>query len=42
MLLDASETRARVSNVRRIARVAVGNALEIYDFQIFGYYAGCA
>ena len=24
---------------RRIARVALGNALEMYDFQIFGYYA---
>ncbi len=39
MLLDASGTRARVSNVRRIVRVAAGNALEMYDFQIFGYYA---
>jgi MFS family permease len=28
-----------VSQVRRVARVAVGNALEMYDFQIFGYYA---
>src|ERR1043165_6808652 len=24
---------------RRILRVCVGNALEMYDFQIFGYYA---
>jgi len=29
----------KASQVRRIARVAVGNALEMYDFQIFGYYA---
>ncbi len=27
------------SQFRRIVRVAVGNALEMYDFQIFGYYA---
>jgi len=24
---------------RRVLRVALGNALEMYDFQIFGYYA---
>src|SRR5690242_2961364 len=24
---------------RRVVRVALGNALEMYDFQIFGYYA---
>jgi MFS family permease len=27
------------SQPRRIVRVALGNALEMYDFQIFGYYA---
>ncbi|HTA43870.1 MAG TPA: MFS transporter [Bryobacteraceae bacterium] len=28
-----------VSQPRRVVRVALGNALEMYDFQIFGYYA---
>ncbi len=27
------------SQPRRVLRVALGNALEMYDFQIFGYYA---
>ena len=27
------------SNLRAVMRVAAGNALEMYDFQIFGYYA---
>src|SRR3984893_11883293 len=27
------------SQVRRVVRVAAGNALELYDFQIFAYYA---
>src|SRR5690349_13719908 len=30
---------ARQSKLRSVVRVAVGNALEMYDFQIFGYYA---
>jgi len=32
-------TQARASQVRRVVRVAAGNALEMYDFQIFAYYA---
>ena len=39
MLLETGRARGRVSNVRRVVRVAAGNALEMYDFQIFGYYA---
>src|SRR5215470_8627972 len=31
--------RAEQSPFRRVFRVAVGNSLEMYDFQIFGYYA---
>ena len=31
--------QVRASQVRRVVRVAAGNALEMYDFQIFGYYA---
>src|SRR5215472_4629125 len=30
---------ARQSNFRSVLRVAAGNMLEMYDFQIFGYYA---
>src|SRR5499427_4077024 len=29
----------RSLQIRRVIRVATGNALEMYDFQIFGYYA---
>src|SRR5947207_349034 len=32
-------TAVRTSQVRRVVRVAAGNALEMYDFQIYGYYA---
>ena len=32
-------SQARSSPFRRILRVGLGNALEMYDFQIFGYYA---
>src|SRR6476659_4774031 len=32
-------TDIRTSQVRRVVRVAAGNALEMYDFQIYGYYA---
>src|SRR6476646_4492347 len=32
-------TGTEQSPLRRVFRVAVGNALEMYDFQIFGYYA---
>src|ERR1044071_3315512 len=38
-LLSSAEARSRQSNVRRVVRVAAGNALEMYDFQIYGYYA---
>ncbi|HTR35492.1 MAG TPA: MFS transporter [Bryobacteraceae bacterium] len=31
--------RARQSKLMPVVRVAAGNALEMYDFQIFGYYA---
>src|SRR6478609_4371223 len=31
--------QVRTSQVRRVVRVAAGNALEMYDFQIFAYYA---
>lgn len=34
-----SPQRIPVSQPRRVVRVALGNALEMYDFQIFGYYA---
>src|SRR5882672_6426255 len=37
--LVPSATSARTSQVRRVVRVAAGNALEMYDFQIFAYYA---
>ena len=38
--LDPStKPQVRPSQVRRVVRVAAGNALEMYDFQIFGYYA---
>lgn len=31
--------QARSSKLRAVVRVAAGNSLEMYDFQIFGYYA---
>src|ERR1700687_2774063 len=34
-----SAQQVRTSQVRRVVRVAAGNALEMYDFQIYGYYA---
>lgn len=34
-----SPQRISASQPRRVVRVALGNALEMYDFQIFGYYA---
>ena len=37
--LDPNAARTRTSQVRRVIRVAAGNALEMYDFQIFAYYA---
>ncbi|HEY2845916.1 MAG TPA: tricarballylate/proton symporter TcuC, partial [Bryobacteraceae bacterium] len=38
-MVSHSPARARPSTVGRVVRVAAGNALEMYDFQIFGYYA---
>lgn len=35
----AGATHVRTSQIRRVVRVAAGNALEMYDFQIYGYYA---
>src|SRR5579871_4426057 len=35
----APPVAARQSNFRSVVRVAAGNMLEMYDFQIFGYYA---
>jgi MFS family permease len=37
--LSGENTLPAGSQPRRIVRVALGNALEMYDFQIFGYYA---
>ena len=34
-----SKAAPAATDFRRILRVAMGNALEMYDFQIFGYYA---
>ena len=36
---SAPPIAARQSNFRSVVRVAAGNMLEMYDFQIFGYYA---
>src|SRR5215472_6845520 len=39
-MLDRRYTvEPRKSLVAPVVRVAMGNALEMYDFQIFGYYA---
>ena len=35
----ATTLTGRQSKIASVVRVAVGNALEMYDFQIFGYYA---
>lgn len=37
--MSPSAVTARRSKAAAVVRVAVGNALEMYDFQIFGYYA---
>ena len=39
MLLEPRQLQPVRSQTRRVIRVAAGNALEMYDFQIFGYYA---
>src|SRR6185436_9617025 len=38
-LAPAAAKRLSTSSFRKVLRVAAGNALEMYDFQIFGYYA---
>jgi MFS family permease len=39
LLIESGQSASRAVNLRRILRVASGNALEMYDFQIFGFYA---
>ncbi len=39
MLIEPRPSAFRALNLRRVLRVASGNALEMYDFQIFGFYA---
>ena len=39
MLIQTQQALRRESKFRPILRVAAGNVLEMYDFQIFGYYA---
>ena len=38
-LAPAAAKRLSTSSFRKVLRVAAGNALEMYDFQIYGYYA---
>ncbi|HTC34367.1 MAG TPA: MFS transporter [Bryobacteraceae bacterium] len=39
MLVDSTISQTRRAKLMPVVRVAAGNALEMYDFQIFGYYA---
>jgi len=39
LIASSRQSASRSANLRRILRVASGNALEMYDFQIFGFYA---
>ena len=39
VIASSRQSASRSTNLRRILRVASGNALEMYDFQIFGFYA---
>jgi len=39
MLASAKKSESLRAKVMPVVRVATGNALEMYDFQIFGYYA---
>src|SRR5579864_1215814 len=39
VLIQSQQSQSRQSKLQSIVRVAAGNALEMYDFQIFGYYA---
>src|SRR5262245_6505015 len=38
-LVPAAETPHKRDRILSVVRVAAGNCLEMYDFQIFGYYA---
>jgi MFS family permease len=39
MLVQSTTSTSRRAKFMPVVRVAAGNALEMYDFQIFGYYA---
>ena len=39
MLIQSQPAQAKRSKLMPVVRVAAGNALEMYDFQIFGYYS---
>jgi len=39
VLVDSTISQTRRAKLMPVVRVAAGNALEMYDFQIFGYYA---
>jgi MFS family permease len=39
LIASSRQSVSRSANLRRVLRVASGNALEMYDFQIFGFYA---
>ncbi len=39
VLAQSTPSQSRRAKIMPVVRVAAGNALEMYDFQIFGYYA---
>jgi MFS family permease len=39
VLVQSTPSQSRRAKIMPVVRVAAGNALEMYDFQIFGYYA---
>lgn len=39
MLAQTTPSQSRRVKIMPVVRVAAGNALEMYDFEIFGYYA---
>jgi MFS family permease len=39
VIAPSGTSASRAARLRRVLRVASGNALEMYDFQIFGFYA---
>jgi hypothetical protein len=39
VLAHSTPSQSRRAKFMPVVRVAAGNALEMYDFQIFGYYA---